>query len=61
MGHLSNKIGRGGRADLVGKYRFSKRNERGEKLDEFVKEKETVAKNTLCKLLPGRLDTWKSR
>lgn len=60
MGDFNAKIGRGRVVDVIGEHGLGQRNERGERLVEFVQEKEIVVTNTLFKLPRRRLYTWKS-
>ena len=60
MGDLNAKIDKGKCEDLIGEYGLGERNERGKRLVEFIQEKEMVVTNTLYKLPPRRLYTWKS-
>lgn len=60
MGDFNAKIDRGGVVDVIGEYGVGQRNERGERLVEFVQEKDIVVTNALFKLPPRRLYTWKS-
>ncbi|XP_030746013.1 craniofacial development protein 2-like [Sitophilus oryzae] len=60
MGDFNAKIGRRGVVDVIGEHGLGQRNERGERLVEFVQEKDIVVTNTLFKLPPRRLYTWRS-
>ncbi|XP_030757298.1 craniofacial development protein 2-like [Sitophilus oryzae] len=60
MGDFNAKIGRVGVVDVIGEHGLGQRNERGERLVEFVQEKDIVVTNTLFKLPPRRLYTWRS-
>ncbi|KAL0893269.1 hypothetical protein ABMA27_014867 [Loxostege sticticalis] len=59
MGDFNAKIGKGKSGHGIGPFGLGDRNERGDRLEQFVVERDLVITNTMFKLPPRRLYTWK--
>ena len=60
MGDFNAKVGNGQFEECIGPFGLGERNERGERLIDFVMEEQFIVTNTFFKLPPRRLYTWKS-
>ena len=60
MGDFNAKVGQGKEDDIVGNFGLGQRNERGDRLIQFCREERMIITNTLFKLPPRRLYTWKA-
>ncbi|XP_045471740.1 craniofacial development protein 2-like [Harmonia axyridis] len=59
-GDFNAKVGRGREDDIIGDYGLGERNQRGDRLVEFCREKKLVVCNTLFRLPTRRIYTWRS-